>query len=787
MNSNRKIKSSITDKKEQKLVRYFNSKLSKDNYRIKPKKIYPNKEKKPKVDIISPPKHISQNPNKTSTKLITPNETNSKTIKKIIPKNNFKLKEISENQHSKIKDENFISMSSIGKNKFLLEEKNINNTIINNIENNSNIHIGSNNKITIIKNIFNRGNKPLSKSKNQIQNKKIMVSDIKMRIIKLKNRNNYTLSGNAKKSKKIYKGVRNTSRKKMINRQSLSTYNSIDNLNNENNYFLTSNNKNIIHCNTISNNLKLSSNIKNYKNKLSISLENSKKKFYMNLSHSNFLNTCPSLINCKNDVKHKIKNIKTIKTLSINADHKYKKIYHNIKRKKFQKKINLIRCLNKLTSPKLIIKNKISSTIGNNNANYIQEKDNENNEKSINNNESINKGTIDNLKSKKSNNFYEKIKKINLQSVRSKSINVNLINNAKHKKYNSDINNNNNNNSSLMNVRLNNKFFQKNLKNIELSESKHLKNKISPSIRNNNNKSNQNYYEIIHKQISPPFKSLNSINNPDEKSKINSSDLKNKIKIINKFYKSKDFLIEKNNSKLIENIPIKKYNTNLNNNDSKKDNVEEKNNIKNMEIEEEQIFNNINQNSLTMYSIYILSKYNESYDKIGLSQIYLYDNKNIIIPVLYSNSNCDFDCSILFYSAAKPVKISNKQTKYSTIKKQNHPFICEFKQNLYINFFVKNIQSNKIHHIKIINYYNKKQKISASKDIKIYQGNLLLYDGILSIDKPNIIIFAKKGIEKEKNDIKYIDKNINSTLSTTSRKNFSFINSNNSNTNIKKK
>ena len=393
MNSNRKTKSSITDKKEQKSIRYFNSKLYKDNYSIKQKKIFPNKEKKPKVDITSPPKHINQNPNKTSSKLITPNETNSKTIKKIMPKNNFKLKEISENQNSKKKDENLKSMSSIANNKFILEDKNINDTIINNVENNSNIHIGSNNKITIIKNIFSRVNKPLSKNKNQ--NKKIMVPDIKMRIITLKNKSNYTISGNAKKSKKNYKGVRNTSRKKIINKQSLSTYNSIDNLNNENNYFLTSNNKNIIHCNTMSNNLKLSSNIKHFKNKLSISLENSKKKFYKNFSHSNYLNTCPSLTNCKSDVKHKIKNIKTIKTLSINAYHKYRKIYHSIKRKKFQKKINLIRCLNKLKSPRLILNNKISSTIGNNNTNYIQEKENE---KSINNNENLKNETIDNLK-----------------------------------------------------------------------------------------------------------------------------------------------------------------------------------------------------------------------------------------------------------------------------------------------------------------------------------------------------------------------------------------------------
>ena len=770
MISNKKLKSTFSDKRDQKVIRYFNSKLSKDNNLSKSKKYLVNKDKKLKEDIASQSKNlnIKQNKNKTSTKFITQNET----LKKISFKNNNKSKnkEIIDKQLSKKIDDNFISISSISKNNLIVEDKN-SNTIINKIEKNSNIQLGSNNKITIIKNIFTRGNKPLSKNKSG--------QGIKMKIIKIKNRNNYTISDNDKKlrTKKINDGERNKFNKKFF-KQSLSTYNSIDNIKKENKYCMTSNNRNIVHFNTISNNLQLSSKIETFKNKLSISLENSKKKIYMNLSHSNFINTLPSLNNCNSDIKLKVKNIKTIKTLSINADNKYKKIYHNIKRKKFQKKINLIRCLNKMVSPRLILKNKFSSTITNNNKNNNQEKDNE---KYINNIEAKNKRIIDNSKKKK-NNFYEKIKKINLKSVRSNSINVNLNKNTKHKIYNSDINNNNNNNnnSSLMNVRLNNKLYQLKLKNIELSEIKNFKNNRSPSFRNNNiinnkingNKihNNKNYYESIHKYINIPIQ--------DDKNKNNSSNLRDKIKIFNEFKKNKDSLSVKNNSKLIKNLPIKKFKTNLKRLDIKNENNEGKNNL---EIKEEQIYNNINQNSLTMYSIYILSKYYESFDKIGLSQIFLYDNKNLIIPVLYSNSNSDIDSSNFFFNTSQSIKLNNKQIKYPNIKNQNTPFICEFKQNLYINFFVKNIQSHNINHIKIINYFNKKQKISPSKDIKIYQGNFLLYEGILNIDKPNIIFFDTKNLEKEKNDTKYIDKNIYSTLSTTSRKHFSFINSNNSN------
>ena len=762
MNTNRKQKSTFTDKKDQKVIRYF-SQLSKQKYLSKSKKLFSNKDKKIKEDINN-----TQNQNKFSNRATFSNDVNSKYIKKINPKininrpkNNNQIKDISQNKLTKkLDNNNIISISTISKNNLISEDKINCNNIINNIENNSNINIGSNNKITIIKNIFNRSNKP------QIKNKNKKIQDMKIKIIKTNNKNDI-LSGNTKKYKNkiIYKGIKNSLRNKIVNKQNLSTYNSIENLNNENNNFVSlknQNKNNILHFNTISDNLKHSSRIKNIQNKLSISIENQKKLFYMNLSHTNFINTYPSLNNLKSEPKQKIKNIKTIKTLSINSDNNYKKIYRNIKRKKIQKKINLIRCLNKLGNPGLNIKNKISSTIENNN-NIVPKKSSEKTEKYSNNNDINNKKTIDNIKIKKiynnSKNFYHKIKAANLKSARAKSINVNLINNTKNKQL---LSNKTNNNIDFS------------------SETKNNQKKISPFYRDTvNNKEND--YENDGQYINM-IKSCNSLNFKDEQNNINfHSKLKEKVNNINDFYKTKE-LSRENKNKLNDYTTLKKYNTNMKIYDI---NIRNNEANKNIEIEEEQIIDNIYHNSLTMYSIYLLSKYYD-YNKIGLSQIFLYDNKNNIIPILFSNSNNNYNTSFLFANKTKYIKINNN-TKNTNIKIQNNYFICEFKQNLYINFFVKNIQSNNIHHIKIINYYNNAKKISPCKDIKIYKGNILLYEGILNIYKQNIIILDTKD-NKEKNDIKYIDsKNIFSTLSSSSRKNFSFININNSNKKLKLK
>ena len=90
-------------------------------------------------------------------------------------------------------------------------------------------------------------------------------------------------------------------------------------------------------------------------------------------------------------------------------------------------------------------------------------------------------------KSNIKNNFYRKVRKINLKSVRSHSINVNLVNNKKHKKMNSELSNNYF--SSLMNSRMNNKLYVIKNKNKDLSESQYLKSKMSPSfISINSNK-----------------------------------------------------------------------------------------------------------------------------------------------------------------------------------------------------------------------------------------------------------------------------------------------------------
>ena len=81
-------------------------------------------------------------------------------------------------------------------------------------------------------------------------------------------------------------------------------------------------------------------------------------------------------------------------------------------------------------------------------------------------------------------------------------------------------------------------------------------------------------------------------------------------------------------------------------------------------------------------------------------------------------------------------------------------------------FFVNNIQSNNIDHLEIVNYFNIKQKISLSKDIKIYQQKILLYEGILNMDKQNNIFFSSNNKDK-----------FNATLSASNRKRVNLFNS----------
>jgi hypothetical protein len=179
--------------------------------------------------------------------------------------------------------------------------------------------------------------------------------------------------------------------------------------------------------------------------------------------------------------------------LSINADINYKnkqKFSNTFKSKKNQRKINFVKSKNKKGSPHSHIKNKLSSTSTNNNntsKNYLN---------------IIKKTNLGNLgynnEGKIKSNFYHKIQKFRLKNTRSNSINVNINNNIRQKKFYSDINNNI---SSLMNVRQNNKLYLIKLKEKEkekdLTEDRIFQKNIFPPNRNKKNKENERYK--IHK------------------------------------------------------------------------------------------------------------------------------------------------------------------------------------------------------------------------------------------------------------------------------------------------
>ena len=141
--------------------------------------------------------------------------------------------------------------------------------------------------------------------------------------------------------------------------------------------------------------------------------------------------------------------------------------------------------------------------------------------------------------------------------------------------------------------------------------------------------------------------------------------------------------------------------------------------------EDKTIIENVIQNNMTMYSIYILSKYEKNFSKVGIERIGLYDKNNKGIFILYSNSNVD---------------IENKEENTNYLfNEKNRPFISEFKSNLYINFFISIKKAENLKYIKIVNYENKNEEISAIKEIKIYHGKKKLFNGILSINCENII------------------------------------------------
>jgi len=150
--------------------------------------------------------------------------------------------------------------------------------------------------------------------------------------------------------------------------------------------------------------------------------------------------------------------------------------------------------------------------------------------------------------------------------------------------------------------------------------------------------------------------------------------------------------------------------------------------------EDKNVIENIIKNNMTMYSIYILSKYENNFSKIGIAKIGLYDKNNNEIFTLYSNANINKD--------------NNEEENINYLfNENNRPFISEYKENLYINFYINSKKVYILKYIKILNYENKKEEISAVKEIKIYHGKKKLFNGILSINNENIIDISEDIIQ----------------------------------------
>ena len=333
--------------------------------------------------------------------------------------------------------------------------------------------------------------------------------------------------------------------------------------------------------------------------------------------------------------------------------------------------------------------------------------------------------------------------------------NLNYVNNTKNsffnfnqKKNTTNHNNNVNNNFLHHNVASSNNIKKENIAN-KYSFINVLKPKaISQQKRNNNinnDDTNFNSNSNIHtsknqrdaKSLTFLFKEFDNI----DKSKIanDNNSLLNRNRII-KLLNMADFDLQSSKSK-------KKY-QNFNKNCKKKNsvNLRENNNHFYKDENENEIKDNLIKNNLTMYSIYILSKYDEEFIKIGLSKIELYDKNNNEIYIVYANSDASDNNNNTDRSEKQDInnlfnfsKNRNIGSCDRSILKENKPFITEFKNNLYINFFVNVIQSTNIKFIKISNYSNSDEKISPVKEISIYHGKKKLFHGNLNFNCFNMI------------------------------------------------
>ena len=371
-----------------------------------------------------------------------------------------------------------------------------------------------------------------------------------------------------------------------------------------------------------------------------------------------------------------------------------------------------------------------------------------------------------NTRKKSSDNIESNIFNLTNSSnlIYTKTNNKNSFTSFNRRSFNENNNCKNNYNSYFINVNninikgrndnniLNNNFF-------EPQTTVYQKNHFYKNRINNNTYTNSNRYNYSHK-MEKDEKSLTIFRNQKDKKGNKSviSSRRNKnidneifnndnndinylklIKLFDELRKYKKTMKEKKKDLeicFLNNSNNNNSNNNMFNNFDIK-NKKNKNKNKKIEVDENKIKENIVQNTLTMYTIYILSQYYPKCKKVGLMKISVLDKNGNNIPVICYNTN---------YTSYNKQNLSNYSLFNSTIRNnyplnkninKNTPFLMDFKKNLYINFYIKKIKSNYINCIQIINYCDVENDVSSVKNIQIFKGNHLIYKGYLS-DK-NII------------------------------------------------
>ena len=592
--------------------------------------------------------------------------------------------------------------------KYIQNHPNNNYTNINNINNNNNYIVNVNKYI----NIIDKKNKIIKKASNGNG-------------INIRNYNSYKVINNSKNNKK-------DSNDKNIKKEIIIKYNNY--MNSPNNLFFNQNKNKNFKANS---NTKEKYNIKNFSN-------------INNNINKNNLRTNTQTDNTKGSKMAGFKKLKTFNYINRN----------NIKNENIYENENIY---SNVKNPRKKYESDLKKTIIDSNSFKYFNKSNTNS--SLIN--GINNNINNNLYKKKfiNNKFYS-------DSLSSSTKNLNSSHRNSHNDYNYNFNTNINN-IDRNNISKKGRNDKNNLGIIFKPQT------IGQKLDFHLNKINSNRNKIIkvdeknHRTIEMNDKNNNSLNYIKDKNRKSDNNIKNNFNLIKLMKTVKEYK-NKNNKQRYENSIKENKNNNIKYNSGKTSNNYITNFINNINddqnilfkkklkgsynpgfsemthlksFNENKVLQNITQNTLKMYSIYILSPYFTDFTKIGLSKIILLNENNEKIPVICTNNNCGKDTNKLF-----DISQTNKNKEYKK------PFITEFKNNIYINFYINNIQSHNIKYIQITNYTDLKNRVSPVGRIEIFQSKKLIFKGILNSNKISNIVLSN--IKNERNNIKEMN-NIN--------------------------